>query len=94
MLIQSLAPYEGIISFVECKAKVEASSQARLMAERRWPGDLNYSQKAPTTNHRAALRAYFRLGRVVEALLKEKVDVDSKRWAWPDAALVGRWEWA
>ena len=68
---------QEVISFLKCKAKVEASSQA-LMAVKRYPWHSNYSQEVPRHITDLHLMAYFGINEATIILLKQGQGLDLK----------------
>jgi ankyrin repeat protein len=66
-----------VIHFLECKAKVEASSQA-LIAVKRYSSHSNYSQEVPRQMIGLHLAAYFGVQEVLNSLLKHAYTLDWK----------------
>jgi hypothetical protein len=58
-----------VIHFLDCKAKVEASSQA-LFAVKRYSGHLNYSQRVPRQMTGLHLAAFFGVQEALNSLLE------------------------
>ena len=67
---------EGI-DFLECEAKVQASSQA-LLANKRWSGHSSYSQEFPRQMTELHLTAYFGVEKAIGILLKKGSKANSK----------------
>jgi ankyrin repeat protein len=72
----TLTLHEKIIDFLKCKAKVEAATQA-MLARKRFPSHLNYSQQVPRQMTGLHLAAYFGITEAVGIILKS-ADVESK----------------
>jgi Ankyrin repeats (3 copies) len=68
---------QGVIEFLESKAKVEASSQV-LFAVKRYSSHSDYSQKAPRKMAGLHLAAYFGVQDAANALLKRAQNLDLK----------------
>ena len=77
LALNSVAPLEGILGFLQCKAKVAASGQV-LMAKKLGSTHSNYSQEVPGQVTGLHLGAYFGLERVIRVLLDKKVDLNAK----------------
>jgi len=65
----------GIVEFLECQMKVEASSQA-LMAVKRYPFHSGYSQEFPRQMTGLHLAVYFGIGEAANTLLKSSQNPD------------------
>ncbi|KAK5444190.1 hypothetical protein LTS15_010543 [Exophiala xenobiotica] len=65
------------MDFLQCEAKVEASSQA-LMATKRYARHSNYSQNFPRKMTGLHLAAYFGVEEMVKALHQAGVEIDAK----------------
>jgi hypothetical protein len=67
---------QAVIDFLECKSKVETSSQALIVERDPWrPG---YSQDFPRQMTGLHLAAYFGIEKAVRALLQKGVETDAK----------------
>ncbi|KAH8802621.1 hypothetical protein F5884DRAFT_846723 [Xylogone sp. PMI_703] len=67
---------QDVMSFLKSDAKVEASSQALMVSK--WDGYSGYSQDFPRQTKGLHLAAYFGAEEAVEALLREKFEIDVK----------------
>ncbi|RYP52701.1 hypothetical protein DL769_010625 [Monosporascus sp. CRB-8-3] len=67
----------GVIDFLGCEARVEASSQALMVSKRRLL-DSEYSQRFPRQMTGLHLAAYFGVEEAVKALLQKGVETDAK----------------
>jgi hypothetical protein len=72
---QALTLCQKVIGFLECKAKVEASSQA-LIAAKVSSWHLNYSQTVPRQITSLHLAAYFGIQKAAESLLEHVYILD------------------
>ena len=71
----ALMSCHGILEFLECQIKVEASSQA-LLAVKRFSLQSGYSQEFPKQMTGLHLTAYFGINEAANALLKSSHDLD------------------
>jgi hypothetical protein len=65
------------VDFLQCKTKVEASSQA-LMVIRQYGRFSGYTQDFPQATTGLHLAVYFGAGDIVEALIQKGVEIDAK----------------
>ena len=68
---------QEVVSFLESKAKVEASSQV-LMVAREFSSHLDYSQEAPRNITALHLTGYFGVSKAIDALLRLRYSPDLK----------------